>query len=344
MTAIRPQDFPQLLNKKATAYRAVLIYGSDQGGVHERAMALVRAVAGSLDDAFQVARLSEADLADDPGRLADEVQSLSLMGGTRAVWVEDAGQAFLGAITAILDAPADGNLVIAEAGALAKSAKLRTLFEEARNAAILPCYEDNARDLDQIISEVLKRDGLTISDEARTRLRGLLGSDRLASRGEIEKLALYCMGQKEVTLADVEAAAGDASGLSLDDLCDRVFEGDIAEADSLVMRLTDAGNSPGRLLALASQHLARLQRLRAEVDGGKSADLAIKTARPPVFFARQRSMTNQLRIWESDDLDRAGRTLAAATRQSREIAALEPAIVSRALLGLARQARELRAR
>jgi hypothetical protein len=82
-------------------------------------------------DPFALLRLDESDLAADPGRLADEIQALRLLGGRRVIWVEDAGDSLAKAIAPFSDARAVGNLVIAEAGSLAKSSKLRVLFETA---------------------------------------------------------------------------------------------------------------------------------------------------------------------------------------------------------------------
>src|SRR5690348_11799350 len=45
--------------------RAVLVYGPDSGLVRERAEALVKAAAGSLDDPFRTREVTLADLKDD---------------------------------------------------------------------------------------------------------------------------------------------------------------------------------------------------------------------------------------------------------------------------------------
>jgi DNA polymerase-3 subunit delta len=62
-----PQRVPAFLNDPAGC-RVVLLYGEDHGMIRDRASALVRAVAGSLDDPFLVAELAR----DEVGQLADE--------------------------------------------------------------------------------------------------------------------------------------------------------------------------------------------------------------------------------------------------------------------------------
>lgn len=338
MTVLKASSLPGFQRSPDRNIRAVLFYGPDGGNVREKAAGLVKAVTGSLDDPFQVARLEDDQLADDPGLLADEAQSLSLMGGNRAVWVRDAGAAFLKAAEAVLASDIPGNLIIAEAGNLDKKSKLRSTFEAAKNALIVPCYADEIGSIRDLIDQMLRAEGLGIDDDAREVLAGLVGSDRMASRGEIAKLALFCMGKQRVTREDVLAACGDAAGLSLDEALDFVFGGDMREADLALERLLAAGTHPSVFLSAAARHLARLQRFRAECDQGKQAEAAVRGARPPVFFNRVRAMVQQVEIWESGDLARAASAIQTAQRQTREMPQLEDVIASRTVLSLTRQA------
>jgi DNA polymerase-3 subunit delta len=343
MTVVKAQGFEAFLRRDLDKIGAVLIFGSDEGGVRDRAIQAVKHVAGALDDPFHVARLDDSTLAADPGRLADEVNSLSLMGGRRAVWVENAGGAFLKAVEPLAGLK-PGNIIIAEAGNLAKSAKLRSLFEGTENFAAVACYEDEGETLSRLIGEVLGEDKLAIDDDAREALLALIGADRMLSRRELEKLALYCYGRSRVTLADVEACVGDASGLSSEDLIAAAFGGELAETDRVFGRLLDLGTQGQQLAILSLSHTARLARLRVEVDRGKSVETAVKTARPPVFFKQQAALMRELALWDSESLDEVGRLLNQAIIDTRTTAlsALSDQIVHRAILSLARLALQRR--
>ena len=89
--------------------------------------------------------------------------------------------------------------------------------------------------------------------EARQALRSLLGGDRLATRGELAKLALYCAGTGRVSLADVEAAIGDVSARSQEDMLDAVLEGDARGFDTMFTSLlAGGGNAGGRAVGRAA--------------------------------------------------------------------------------------------
>jgi DNA polymerase-3 subunit delta len=322
---------------------AVLLYGPDGGTVRERARELVIAVAGSVDDPFAVVRLDDAGLLADPARLIDEVQALSLGGGRRVVWVENAGAGFVKAM-GLLATSATGNLVVAEAGALSRSAGLRALFEPAQHLWIVPCYEDSIIDLERLIAEELDAKGMATDMEVRQALIELIGADRRLSRQELSKLALYCHGRSHVTLADVEAVCGDAGDLSADDLLNAVFDGAIGDADQAFMRLRDSGQSGAGLIAMASNYAARLTRLRAEVEGGKTPQAAIRQARPPVFFKQQAALERQLGLWDGESLLAASALLGRAARDTRTTALspLDDQLTHRAFLSLARLALQRR--
>lgn len=326
------------------AVKAVLVHGGDEGLVRERARIVVKAVAGTLDDPFNVATLDDDALASDPGRLADEAQALSLMGGRRVVWVRGAAAGSARALSAYLpEAPGDA-LIVAEAGTLRKGDKLRRLFEEGGNAVAIACYADGPGELRGLVIDQLGEHGLTIAEDALHRLLAQLGGDRLLSRAEVEKLALYCRGRGEVTLEDVEAVCGDASALALDDLVDAVFEGDLEGADTRFGRLVATGMPPSTIIVAAANHAATLQRLKTQIGPGRSVEAVIRGARPPVFFKRQASIARQLAAWELSALMAAADTLAEAEFKTRDVAALAEAVAGRALLSLARSAQTARLR
>jgi DNA polymerase-3 subunit delta len=342
MTAIRPAGLDAFLRKPDPSIGALLIYGEEPDAVRELASRAVKKVAGSLDDPFSVTMLLEQDLASDPARLADEVQSISMFGGQKAVWVKGAGEAFLKAVLPVLEGKASGNLVVAEAATLAKSSQLRAMFEKSPHALVLPLYEAELGEIAQMTEQILDRDNLRIGPDALTRFIALAGTSRGLIRREAEKLALYCLGNERVSLEDVEAVCGNDTGATTDELADSVFGGDVEEADRLFHDLVRAGQDAGRLLSSVHQQALRLQEFRVAIDRGAQAEQILKQARPPDFFKRQRAVQAQLRSWSLTDLVTAGSTLNANVLAARRNAALAEAIAGRCLLSLARKARSLR--
>src|SRR5215510_5721502 len=210
MTAIKSSDVDRFIARPDPAQPIMLVFGPDAGLVRERVDALVRASVDDPGDPFALARIEGDELASNPGRLVEEAHTVPLFGGRRAVLVKTGSRNIAPAVEIVVAAPSTECRIIIEAGNLGKSAPLRALCEKARTAATLPCYADNARALAQLIDYEVRAAGLTIEDDARATLIGLLGGDRLSSRNEIHKLTLYARGKTSIELSDVNAAVADA--------------------------------------------------------------------------------------------------------------------------------------
>ena len=299
---VEARDIERFVGHPPPACRAVLLHGEDAGLVRERGTALTRAVAGGTDDAFRVASLDR----DAHARLPEEATALSLIGGRRVVRVRDAGDALAGDLARVLDGAADALIVLEAAAALPARSKLRALCEARADAAVIPCYPAEGRALGAALDTMVTEAGARIDRDALAALTDLLGADRIAARGEIEKLALYAGEAGRIDLEAVENCVADAALLSLDDALFAATEGDVAGADRALERAIDDGAAPVSICRALLGHLARLRAARQamEASGLRAADAA-SAVRPPVFFKRAPAFTRALGVWSVASLARA---------------------------------------
>jgi DNA polymerase-3 subunit delta len=337
MTALKAAQVDAFLAKPNPAQPVVLVYGSDAGLMRERAEALVRASVDDLNDPFSLVRLEGDLLASEPSRLVEEANTIPLFGGRRAVWVKAGGRNFAPAVEMLLGAAPKECRVVIEAGELRKNAPLRAICEKAKNAAVLPCYPDDERALPRLIDSEMQAAGLTIAPEARAALVPLLGGDRLGSRSELQKLALYAHGKGRVELEDVAAVVTDASALALDALVDAAFAGKLADVEFQYTKARNAGTSAGAILFGVARHTSQLHKARLAVDDGQSVDSAVGGLW--LHFSRVPLAQAALRAWSAPRLQAAIGQIADATLQSRLNADLSEAIIQRLLLSLAMAAR-----
>jgi DNA polymerase-3 subunit delta len=340
MTAIKSSDVDRFIAKPDPAQPIVLVFGPDTGLVRERVDALVHASVDDPSDPFALARIEGDELSGNPTRLAEEVNTVPLFGGRRAVLVKAGSRNIASAVETVITAPSSECRVIIEAGNLSKSSPLRAVCEKAKVAAALPCYLDNERALGLLIDEEMRASNLTISPDARDALISLLGADRLASRNEVRKLALYALGQKSIGLADVMAVVADASQIVLDGLVDAVFTGRMAEADTEFSKARASGLSPAAIVSAAIRQLANLHKMKLAIENGDSIQSAMKRAAPPVHFTRERHVSDALRAWTPTRMVHAMEQLAEASLEMRRNAPLAESIAQRMLLSLTATARK----
>jgi DNA polymerase-3 subunit delta len=263
----------------------------------------------------------------------------------RLIWISNAGmqKSLASEVKRLADNPPADAIVLIEAGELKKNAALRSAVEGAPAAMALPCYADDARAVDALIDEELAKAGMGISLEARQVLKSSLGGDRLASRGEIAKLLLYCLGKKQIETEDVRAMIGDVSASSNDDAIDNLLLGKAAEMDLALARHAAAGGQPFQMLASAIRQFQSLQAMRDAMDRkGQSAAATVASARPPVFFARRQAVETGLERFDGKTIVMALYRLREAVLQTRRRPDLAKAMVERTLLALAFEGRRPR--
>ncbi len=334
MTILRTGDIDLFVNRPDPRRPIVLVYGPDIGLVNERANAILRATSDESSNPFAVVPIDGDALATDPGLLQDEVGTFGLFGSRRVVRVRAGNKNFAGAVEPLLKTPPEATVVI-EAGELRTTSPLRQLCEKSSAAAVIPCYADDERALLLLIERSLADSRISIEADAREELISLLGADRLATRGELEKLALYAKGKDRIELEDVRAVIADASALVLDDVVDSAAAGEPQVALTALKKARAAGVSATAVFGAAIRHVASLHRLSTSIERGEPIGRAIENSRPKIFFRRQQNVYRALHRFDSATLVRAIVALSISNLDSRKNFALADTIVERAILRLA---------
>ncbi|GAA5108151.1 DNA polymerase III subunit delta [Bartonella jaculi] len=346
MAQKKAHEVDHFLTRFSRAFPIVLIYGPDRGLVCERVKRFVKCTKIDVDDPFSTVRLDAGEIDKDPARLVDEARTLSLFGGDRLIWVSNGANQknFLTALKLLIKEPPEKSFILIEAGDLKKGTGLRSAIEPASTAMALPCFADDIRALDTLIDEVLGHFKMTLSLDARKWLLHHLGADHLVSRGELEKLCLYALEKKHITLEDVKAVVSDVSALSQDEVIDAILLGDVRNFEVHFNRHASLQSTLFFILSTAQRHFQQLQLLRYQVDvEGKSVFTAVSQAQPPIFFQRKKTVERALSYWGGEQISYAMERIQRAVLDSRKNPLLGEAIIRQALLGLAIVARRQRA-
>jgi DNA polymerase III subunit delta len=317
--------------------RIVLIYGPDRGLVSERAQLFAAKTGISLEDPFSVVKLDAAEIEQMPGRLLDEARMVPMFARERLIWMRGAAgqKGLVEDVQLLLAEPPPDALILIEASDLKKNAPLRTIVEGGNPSMALPCYADDGRGIDGLIDDELGSAGLAITLEARQALRSVLGGDRLATRGELQKLALFSRGRTQIGLEDVKAAVGDVAALSSDEAVDAVLAGNPGAFDHAFSRTANSGAAPAVLLGAALRQFQAMQIMRESMDAAKrTAAAAVAAARPPIFFSRRRSIELALQRWPAAGIARAVERLQGAVLETRRRPELHASLARQALLAL----------
>lgn len=338
MSEKKAHEVDSWLSQSKLGEALYLIYGPDRGLVSERARTIASITKVPLDDPFSVTKLEASEVEQDPGRLMDEVNSLAMFADRKLVWIRNAGahKGFAEAVKTVLSEPIKDCTVIIEAGELKKGAALRSAVEASKAGMALPCYADEGQAIDRLIDASIQNAKKTITMEARQLLRQNLGGDRLASRGEIEKLLLYTGADTQVTVDHILALSADSASVSVEDVIDAVLEGKVNAFDLAFGRLSANSNqAANQVLGSAIRQFHALLTLRGKIEQDRvSASTVVAAARPPVFYSRRKLVERTVERWDSAAIARALRSLQAAVLRVRQRQDLSTSAARQALLAL----------
>jgi DNA polymerase-3 subunit delta len=344
----RRPDLEKFLARPDPRVRAAVIYGRDLGVVRERAAQLARGVTEDPEDPFNVALLTEGDLAGDDARLEGELAAQSLMGGRRLVRLRLSGERTASEKLAVeaLGRLLAGELnpeafLLVEAGALGRDSALRRAAEKAEACVVIPCYEDEAGDVARMTREALANDGVSLNAEALALFVSRLPHERGVARREIERLALFLGPGSEAVAGpkELEPFLGVEPEASLANAASDAFGGRLAEAQAGLRRAAQEGVSGVGAVRALGQHLGRLRRVLTLAGNGAGLQEAAKAS--GVFWKDEREFLRQARAWSLEALESVSGDILAADRACKTARAPDDLIAERLALQVAARARRL---
>jgi len=309
---IAPKAVAQFLAKPDAQAYACLLYGPDAGLARERMGQIKSLVLAGNDDPFAFIELDEAKLLADPAQLADELSSISLMGGKRHIVVRGASDKLTKVVDAALPQFHKDVFLTVVAEELSSKSSLRALFEKEPQFAAIACYKDEMRDVQGVVRAALDEAGITIDRDAMEYLAGQLGNDRYVTRQELDKIITYAGEEKTLTLEDIAALVDYNRDISFDEVVNAVADRNLQAMEKTLTLLARDGMSPVAYLRALQRYFNKLYAMRTQVNDGQSVENVIASARPPVFFRQVPIMTRHLNSWDIPQIIKALKLLVEA--------------------------------
>lgn len=331
------RDAARFAARPDKAMAGALIWGDDGVTVAERSQQLCKAWLGEGDGAeLRRSDISALEARRDAALIVDAMKSTGFFAGPQLILVENATDAATAAISAALAAagPNDGFLLVS-AGSLMARSTLRKLFESARNAVTLPCYEEPlAREA--VMRSLADQGAARVSEAALAEIEAITrGLDRGAARGFLTQLALYKLDDaSEIGSADILAVAPDHGDGYIDALLEAVLDGRAGEIGRLLQRLESQGQAATSVVIAAGRQFRQMHQVLAAASGTTLEDAAAQL-RPPVYGPRRDMLIRACRKWGVDHVEIAMRHVLETDRALRGSAgAAGYAALSRTLVRL----------
>ncbi len=309
---IAPKALSAYLAAPDKGCRAALLYGPDSGLVRERAKNISKTLLAGNDDPFAFTELTEASVLSDTARLADELSSISMLGGKRVIAIRDAGDKLAKVLEGCLPYFNDDVFLVISSDELSARSSLRSWFEKEPSCASIACYKDEARDVQEVVRKAMTASGIQLDRDAMEYLVQQLGNDRYVTYQELEKLITYAGEAKKLNIEDIRVLVDYNRETNMDDLVNAVADRNMKGLESLLTILLREGTQPIVYLRSLQRYFNKLYSIRAQMAAGSSADQVISSLRPPVFFKQVPILTRHIQSWNLDAIVRALQLLVSA--------------------------------
>jgi DNA polymerase-3 subunit delta len=300
-------------------HNAVLIYGVDSGLVRERAGKITKSILGeAASDNFAKIEISGAELAADPPRLADELSAISMMCPKRVIIIRDVGDKLSKIIEEASSCFHKDNYLIITADDLSGKSSLRSFFEKKPDCAVIACYKDEMRDVQNVIRQKLDAAGVAYNREVLEYLTGQLGNDRYVTYQELEKLIIYAGDEKELTLHDAQLLVDNNQDMQMDDIVNAVADRNLIALEKTLTQHLREGTQPIMYLRSLQRYFNRLYAIHSQIQesikqgGGQNVEAIISGLRPPVFWKQQPILVKHAKNWNLENIIKALRLIISA--------------------------------
>ena len=257
-------------------------------------------------------------------------ETLPVMTGCRVVVVKDvdewASKDREGLISYINN-PSPTTCLILTAAKLDKRERFANTID--KKGVMVLCQPLSKNQLGGWIRQEVKRSGKTINDDAAQMLSDMAGSDMMSLRNDIEKLTLYCMDKKTISLSDVTKVSNNIRSISVFEVINAIFDRRLKDAILALKRALDEGEAPVKIFYFITREFRTMLKASLLIDGGESPDKAAIRSGVPPFKAGE--FSQRLKKFNRMELNRMFESLI-DTDSLLKGSAIKPAIVLEKLL------------
>tara|TARA_E500000178_G_scaffold253533_1_gene250059 strand:- start:683 stop:1675 length:993 start_codon:yes stop_codon:yes gene_type:complete len=270
-------------------YCSLLIFGNDRGLVKEKADLFLNSQKKSYNDKIEVFRLSPEDFSKKENLLYELAYQRPIFFKKTILHIDLDIMKNIAEITSFLEKVnhKSSNFLVLEAGNLKSDSKILKLFKKTKYFGLIACYLDNYKALYSSIKSYSKELGLNISSENIQLLCSKLGNNRLITKKEIEKLALFA-DNSPIGYSDILNGIGDNTTSKLDSLSDCLYIQNTYHINATLDKLIDDGINNIYIIRAIIKHLQLLFKLLL------SEKKDMKSVMPPIHFSRHENIQKQL--------------------------------------------------
>lgn len=281
--------------------KSVLIYGSDNGLVYERAKLLEKSLIKKHGEVTTV-RYNFDELKNNFDNLYQSLNNLNFFSNFQLFIIEACPAKLSKDLELILEKITDNNFLILLADELSPSSTTRKFFETAKNAVIIPCYKDDARNIKLIAKKIFNDNKIKFSEDILDYIAQNLNGDRKYIISELEKLVTFIGDGGELDINDIKDCCSLSITASFDDFTSAVSDLNYEKSIDLFNELVAKGTQVISINRSLSNYFMKIFEAKSYIEAGIDQAMAVKKISPPIFVMHINNFNRHIKNFEIDEL------------------------------------------
>ncbi len=193
-------------------------------------------------------------------------------------------------------------IVLIEAGDLAVSSKLRAFCDKEQETASVACYQETAGEVKAFVASSLKDDGYNIEQDALNFVATKLGNNKMVTKQEVEKLKLYKLDDKNISLDDVSLAIGQNDNIAIDKIINACYSKSLSNLYSHIEEETLKSIGVMPIARSLLNHCLKLITIKLLLREKNDFEAAVSLLKPPLFYKQKNEIRSYINLWSLKSL------------------------------------------
>ena len=274
-----------------------LFYGKNDGLQNE-------IIKKSFINNFQgnINRYDEKEFIENYNIIATEVLTKSLFESEKIIVISRTSDKILKLIQEIFERDIKDIKFILKSGILEKKSKLRNFFEKNENLVIVPFYEDDVNSLSTIALNFIRKNNIKMSRESLNLIVNRANGNRENLKNDLEKIFNFSITNKNIDTENIIKLTNLSENYGVNELADSYLEKNIKSTSKILNENIFTEQDCVLIIRTILSKSKRLMNIIEIYNETKDLDVAIMSAKPPVFWKDKISVKKQAKRWVLSEL------------------------------------------
>ena len=272
-----------------------LFYGKNEGFKNEITKNI-------LKNKSKILNYEEKEILENEDNFVENLLTKSLFDDEKIIIIKRATDKMLKILDKITEKNIKDFKIVLNADVLEKKSKLRSLFEKDKTLVCVPFYPDDGKTLSKLAYSFLKDKKISISPSNINLIVNKCSGDREILINELQKIEYFSKNGKKINNEIISKLVNLNENHSISELIDNC----LAKNKKKTIGILNENNFSNEDCIMITRSFIikakKLLVLSTTFEINKNIDLAISSAKPPIFWKEKEITKQQIYKWKSKNI------------------------------------------